>query len=185
MFNERKAAQMAAFFLGQTKEGKMSHLKLMKLLYLSDRAAVRAFGWPISGDRMVSMPQGPVLSQTLDLMGGYTKSQSGGWESWISDKENHQVSLCQPLNVEALDELAPAELDVLGCVWNEFGAMNQWTIRDWTHAHCAEWQDPNGSSIPIQFTELARAVGFDEAAANDLAERYQDQQKIDRIFAAL
>ena len=73
MFNERKAAQMAAFFLGQLLDRKMPHLKLMKLLYLSDREAVRAFGWPISGDRLVSMPHGPVLSQTLNLMDGFTR----------------------------------------------------------------------------------------------------------------
>ncbi len=29
MFNERKVAQVAAFFLGQVPEGRMSHLKLM------------------------------------------------------------------------------------------------------------------------------------------------------------
>ena len=81
MFNERKAAQMAAFFLGQLLDRKMPHLKLMKLLYLSDREAVRAFGWPISGDRLVSMPHGPVLSQTLNLMDGDVESQPGGWET--------------------------------------------------------------------------------------------------------
>ena len=114
MFNERKAAQMAAFFLGQLLDRKMPHLKLMKLLYLSDREAVRAFGWPISGDRLVSMPHGPVLSQ-----------------------------------------------------------------------HCAEWKDPKGSSFPIQYDALARAVGFDDASAKELAAQIQAEQEIDRIFAAL
>ena len=38
-FNERKAAQMAAFFLHQGG-GKLEVLKLMKLLYLADRQAM-------------------------------------------------------------------------------------------------------------------------------------------------
>jgi uncharacterized phage-associated protein len=185
MFNERKAAQMAAFFLGQSPERKMSHLKLMKLLYLSDREAVRAFGWPISGDRLVSMPHGPVLSQTLNLMDGDVESRPGGWEEWISDKENHEISLRQPLKAGALDELAPAEIDVLNAVWGQFGSMGKWEIRDWTHKHCAEWKDPKGSSIPIQYEALARAVGFDEASADELAAQIQAEQEIDRIFAAL
>jgi uncharacterized phage-associated protein len=185
MFNERKVAQMAAFFLGQSQENRMSHLKLMKLLYLSDREAMRAFGWPISGDRLVSMPHGPVLSQTLNLMDGDVESQPGGWEEWISDKEDHELSLRQPLNVVALDELAPAEIDVLKAVWNKFGAMGKWEIRDWTHQHCAEWTDPKGSSFPIQHEALARAVGFDDASAKELAAQIQAEQEIDRIFAAL
>jgi uncharacterized phage-associated protein len=185
MFNECKAAQMAAFFLGQVPEGWMPHLKLMKLLYLSDREAVRAFGWPISGDRWVSMPHGPVLSQTLNLMDGDAESCSGGWEDWISDKENHELSLRQPLDITALDELAPAEIDVLHTVWHKFGAMGKWEIRDWTHQHCAEWVDPKGSSFPISYDALARAVGFDEATAKELAAQIQAEQDMDRLFAAL
>lgn len=69
MFNERKAAQMAAFFLRETPDSTMPHWKLMGLLYISDREALRAFGWPISGDRLVSMPHGPVLSHTLNHHG--------------------------------------------------------------------------------------------------------------------
>ncbi len=185
MFNERKAAHMAAFFLGQLPEMRMPHLKLMKLLYLSDREAVRAFGWPISGDRLVSMPHGPVLSQTLNLMDGDVESHPGGWEEWISDKENHELSLRQPLDIAFLDELAPAEIDVLKAVWDKFGAMGKWEIRDWTHQNCAEWVDPKGSSFPIQYDALARAVGFDDAAAQELAAQIQAEQEIDRLFAAL
>ena len=185
MFNERKVAQMAAFFLGQSQESRMPHLKLMKLLYLSDREAMRAFGWPISGDRLVSMPHGPVLSQTLNLMDGDVESQLGGWEEWISDKENHELSLRQPLNAAALDELASAEIDVLKAVWDKFGAMGKWEIRDWTHQHCVEWKDPKGSSFPIEYDTLARAVGFDDASAKELAAQIQAEQEIDRIFAAL
>ncbi len=185
MFNERKVAQMAAFFLGQTPEGRMSHLKLMKLLYLADREAVRKFGFPMSGDRMVSMPYGPVLSMTLNLMDGDIESCPGGWEEWISDKENHELSLRRPLKMDALDELSAAELDVLRSVWERFGAMGKWEIRDWTHKHCAEWKDPHGSSRPISFERLARAVGYDEVAAKEIAAQIEAEEKIDRLFAAL
>lgn len=185
MFNERKAAQMAAFLLGQTKDGKMPHLKLMKLLYLAEREAVRAFGRSISGDRLVSMPHGPVLSQTLNLMDGDVESGPGGWEQWISGKENHELSLRASLDLAALDELAPAERDVLAHVWQQFGHMGKWEIRDWSHRNCAEWVDPKGSSYPIAFRKLAQAVGFSEHAAAELEAQNQSEQEIDRLFAAL
>ena len=83
MFDERKIAQMAAFFLGQPPECRMSNLKLTKRLYLSDREAIREFGWPSLGDRLVSVPGGPLLSQTLNLMYGDVESMPGGWECLI------------------------------------------------------------------------------------------------------
>lgn len=185
MFNECKSAQMAAFFLSRTVEGRMAHLKLMKLLYLADREAVRTLGLSMSGDRWVSMPHGPVLSMTLNLMDGDMESLPGGWETWISAKENHQLSLRKPLAPEDLDELSAAEWAVLEAVWRQFGGMDQWEIRDWTHRHCAEWQDPHGSSYPISYQSVAGAVGFDEAAANQVAAHIEAEHDLDRLFATL
>jgi len=185
MFNERKAAQMAAFFLRQTSNNRMPHLKLMKLLYLADREAVRAFGRHLSGDRWVSMDHGPVLSQTLNLMAGDVESLPGGWEDWISDKEDHEVALRKPQCADALDELAPAEIDVLKSVWDMFGWMDKWQIRDWTHRNCAEWSYPHHSSTPILYEDVARAVGFSDSSSRELAEQYQAEKTIDRLFATL
>lgn len=183
MFNEQKTAQMAAFFLARSKAGKMPHLKLMKLLYLSEREAVRAFGRPMSGDCLVSMPHGPVLSRTLDLINGYVESRPGGWEEWVSDKENHTVALRNPLGEpSSLGELSAAETELLQLIWEKFGGMSQWEIRDWTHQHCAEWQDPHGSSLPIGYEALAKAIGFDADAAREVAEQIQTEQEVDSIF---
>lgn len=186
MFNERKVAQIAAYFLDQTEGKRMSHLKLMKLLYLADREAVRQFGFSISEDKFVAMPHGPVLSMTLDLMNGHVESQPNGWEFWISDKENHEVSLNNPLiSLENLDELSEVELDILQQVWKQFGSMDQWKIRDWTHDNCAEWRDPNGSSCPIDFQEMAQAVGFNSEDAKELQANKEAWYKIEQLFASL
>jgi len=184
-FNERKAAQIAAFFLDKSTEKKMPHLKLMKLMYLSDREAVRRFGHLISGDHLVSMPHGPVLSMTLNLMDGDVESQAGGWEEWISDKDNHELSLRRSLDQVSLDELSPAEIDVLQAVWEKFGGMGKWEIRDWTHQYCTEWKDPYGSSFPIEYATLAHAVGFNRIQAQQLAEQIKEEREIDALFAAL
>ncbi len=55
-FNERKATQAAAYLL-QMRGGTMSYMKLIKLLYLADRAALVRFGRPITTDRYVSMTE--------------------------------------------------------------------------------------------------------------------------------
>jgi hypothetical protein len=137
------------------------------------------------GNRLVSMPHGPGLSMTLNLMDGDVESQPGGWETWISAKENHQLSLRKPLAPEDLDELSSAEWMVLEAVWRQLGGMDQWEIRDWIHRHCPEWQDPHGSSCPISEQSLAGAVGFDEAAAHQLAAHIEAEHDLDRLFATL
>ena len=184
-FNECKTAQAAAFFLSRQTKNRMPHLKLMKLLYLADRESVREHGYPITNDAWVSMPHGPVLSRTLDLINGYVDSAPNGWEHWISDKENHEVALRRAFSPDELGQLSPADTEVLESVWNEFGAMSQWEIRDWTHDHCKEWKDPCGSSAPIAFEDMAKAVGYSAQAAQALSDEFEENKAIDRLFASL
>ncbi len=184
MFNERKVAQMAAFLLGKGGD-RMSHLKLMKLLYLADREAMAHYGAPISGDCLVSMPHGPVLSMTLNLMDGDVESSPGGWEGLISAKENHELSLKRPITSDDLDELSQADIDVLEAVWKRFGHMDKWAIRNYTHDHCPEWTDPNGSSNPIPYEKVFRALGRSKDVAAELSARIEAERSLDKIFAAL
>lgn len=184
MFNDRKVAQMAAFLLGKGG-ARMAHLKLMKLLYLADREAMSRHGAPISGDRIVAMPHGPVLSMTLNLMDGDVESSPSGWDSLISDKENHELSLKRAVTRNDLDELSQADIDVLEAVWEKFGHMGKWAIRDYTHEHCPEWTDPNGSSLPISYESVFRALGRSKDVAAELSARIEAERSLDKIFATL
>ena len=51
-------------------------LQLVKLLYFVDREALLRRGAPVTGDRMVSMDHGPVLSTTLDLINEWRSFRS-------------------------------------------------------------------------------------------------------------
>ena len=73
----------------------MPHLKLIKLMYLAERASLQAHGYLMTGDRFSAMPHGPVLSLTLDHINDGVRSEQDGWDSWISDKANHTVGLVQ------------------------------------------------------------------------------------------
>jgi uncharacterized phage-associated protein len=184
MFNERKVAQMAAFFLAR-RGGRMSHLKLMKLLYLADRESLRRYAMPLSGDRMVSMPHGPVLSRTLDLMDGNVPSSPCGWEEWISDKENHEVSLNENAACGDFDELSPADLEILEEIWAKFGKMGRWEIRDFTHENCPEWEDPNESAQPITYKRVLTVLGYKPDQASALEEQIEEERSVERLFASL
>ena len=67
-FNEKKTTQLAARVLELRATGKMHYIKLIKILYHVDREALKRWGHPLTYDYYVSMNQGPVLSNTLNLM---------------------------------------------------------------------------------------------------------------------
>lgn len=180
MFRVETAGQMAAWLLDK-QGGKMPHLKLMKLLYLAERTYIRKNGHPFLGDKLVSMDHGPVLSVTLNYMQGY-KEPGNGWDKWVSPKENHEVSLARQYNEDDLGLMNEAMLEVLEEIWREFGYMDQWKIRDYTHEYCTEWKDPNGSSNPITYENLLVALGHGEREAAKMAREFRTQQEVTKAL---
>jgi uncharacterized phage-associated protein len=182
MFSEQIITQMAAYLL-KKRGGRMAYLKLIKLLYLAERKAVAKWGEPISGDHFVSMPHGPVLSQTYELI----KSQSSPdevspWHDLI-EEESYEVFLSK--NIEDFDELSQAEMRILDEVYAEYGTMGRFQIRDFTHDHCQEWEDPHGSAFPIRLESILRAMGRNEEQVKVLKQLNQEQQYLDQIKATL
>jgi uncharacterized phage-associated protein len=185
MFTPRKSAQIAAFFTSQ-EGGPINIMKLVKLMYLADRESMNRYGTPISFDRMVSLDNGPVLSQTLNLINGdVSRAAAVIWDGWISDRANHKVMLQREFKRDDLDELSTADIEVLESIWTSFGHMDQWALSDYTHQHCPEWKFPEGSSLPIAEADLLRALGRSNEEATALAERLKTERELDRVFAHL
>ncbi len=183
MYSEPRASQMAAYFLLQ-RGGRMSYLKLIKLLYLTEREYLRLYGITITGDKMVSMPHGPVLSQTYDIIGSGSQSE-GGWNYWVKDEDNYEVSLTRDFERDDLEEINDAAIEVMEGIFREFGHMSRWEIRDYTHDHCAEYDDPEGSSIPIKLRDLFIAVGKTNQQAEQLESRYDTFQELGNFTKSL
>lgn len=152
-FDERKTTQAAGQFL-QLRGGKMSHLKLIKLLYLMDREALKRWNSPVTGDSYVSMPHGPVLSSTYNLM-AVSGATRGYWEEHISEIGNHEVQL---RTLPEPGDLSEAEIGLIEEIFERFGNMTRWQVRDYTHT-LPEWEDPGQSSIPIQAEDLLKQLG--------------------------
>lgn len=169
MFNAKPPAQMAAFF-AQKEGGSINVLKLMKLLYLADRESIRMHGVPISFDYMVSMPHGPVLSNAYELTSGMVGGEEGrDWEQWIRDCEHYNVEVVRDFSRDDLDHLSDTDIEVLANIWDRFGRYGKWQLRDYTHNHCGEWEDPHGSSKPIAYETLLRELGSSPDEAEGLS----------------
>ena len=157
-FNERKATQAAAYLL-KRRGGRMSYLKLIKLLYFCDRAALARWGRPITTDRYFSMARGPVLSHVLDLVNdGDAPGEEVVWGAAVSAPENYEVQLkADPGD----DELSEAEVSVLEEVFRQYGHKSRWELVDLAH-ELPEWKDPEGGAIPISYRDILAAQGISE-----------------------
>ena len=179
VFKPEKVAQIAAYLL--RKEGRPApYMKLLKLMYLADRESVRLYGDTLSGDRLVSMPHGPVLSLAYELMNG--ASNDDNWSRWITARAAYDINTTAQSNHWELDELSGPDREILDQIYAQFGAMTKWELRDWTHAHCQEWEDPNGSSFDIKPEKLFLALGAGEKEASERAEKYRERRSLDRAL---
>lgn len=180
-FNARKAAQVAAFFAN--KQGnQIEVLKLVKLIYLSDRQSMEDCGYPILNDRLVSMPHGPVNSITLNYVNGDVEDIRE-WEQYIMPRLNYSVAATHEFTRDQLDELSDSELETLEKVWRKFGGFSKWQLRDWTHHNCPEWEDPQGGATPIPHERVFKFLRIDNP--DELAESIREDRHIEEVFAQL
>ena len=117
-FNEVKATQAAARLL-RGRGGRMSYMKLIKLLYLADREALGRWGRSITADTYVSMDKGPVLSHVLERINeGSSPDDPSFWAQHIVSVGNYEVELNED---PAGDALSEAEDEVLDEVFKVHG----------------------------------------------------------------
>src|SRR5271163_1844892 len=104
-------------------------MKLIKLLYLAERQALLEFGKPITGDRIVSMPKGPVLSGILDLINwGKRRTEPSVWLEFISEPTGYDVKVVSGITLEDLDRLSDDERRILDEVDEEYGHVDKWSL---------------------------------------------------------
>jgi hypothetical protein len=152
-FDEPKVTQAASRLL-KLHGGTMNYMALIKLLYLIDREALLNWGRPVTTDRYVSMDRGPVLSNTLNLINEKGDPSSGSyWREHISAPQEYSVTLLQD---PGDDELSPAEEKVIEKIYSEHKDKDQWELVCWVH-QLPEWQDPEGSAIPISYRDILKA----------------------------
>jgi uncharacterized phage-associated protein len=157
-FSEKRTTQAAARLI-KRHGGSLSYMKMLKMLYLADRAALVQLGRPISFDSYVSMPHGPVLSETLNLIKGAPPGSY--WRRYISEPAHYNVSL---LRQAPKSQLSVAEEKILDRIYAQFGALSKWTVRDYTHT-LPEWKDPGDSSLPLPYEDVLRGADVSEEDA--------------------
>lgn len=173
--NKHKAAQAAAHLI-KVHDGPINVMVLVKLLYLADRKALIETGSPITGDRMVSMPHGPVLSNIYDSINW----PDNHWGEYISPRSGYDVSLIRP-NPET-DELSEYEIEILDEMHRDYGHFDWLAIRHFTHG-LPEWEDPHGSSSDIDPVTILRSSGKSDAEIERLVAAAEEVYFLDQLIS--
>jgi len=154
-FNSDKALQAVAYFLS-CAQGPLDKAKLMKLVYLADRASFIARGIPITGDRHYAMKLGPVPSDTLHLIDGEYFPVNQSVYNYIH-LDNYSVSLTRNPGEDLLSEF---ERGVLTAIWKEHGRKKTIPLCRETHA-LPEYAETfiEGTSTLIPYEKIAQHSG--------------------------
>ena len=167
VFDERKAAQAASILL-ERAGGSMDYLKLIKLLYLADRAALIETESPITDDHYASMKHGPTPCQVLELILQEHPREDSIWHRYVR-RQYFDALLCGRVESEQLSE---SNVDLLNDTYETYGKLRPSQVVSQTQA-LPEWQDPGVTSIPIDPADILRYAGYSEYAielATDNAE---------------
>lgn len=170
-FRLRATVQAAAYLLKLEPDRRMGRLRLLKLLYIADREKLAECAATITGDKVVAMRLGPVLSNTYELI--RTRGSSvPAWSQHISPRHLDLVLADDP----GTSELCRYDRAKLKEVWERYYDVEDEDLSEITHEF-TEWRKnfPEGStsSHPIPWEDVFQALGRPE-----LAETANEDEKI-------
>lgn len=124
-FNEKKATQAAARLLSGAAHS-LPCIKLLHLMYLTDREAVIRWSEPVTDDRYCLRSRGPILERTHALMVDEPfPGEPAYWSRFISSPLVYAVRLADTADVDALSEI---EVHLLDEMVGKYGQTDRFSL---------------------------------------------------------
>jgi hypothetical protein len=183
--NTEKLIQAAAYVLKKYGH-RLNYTKLVKLLYLADKAALAECNLTITGDAYVCMKNGPVLSGLYDLIKG--KYGDGNaqclWNSKFSTDGNDLVLLADRIPE---GKLSAFEKDTLDKINDRFYSTPYGKMIEYVHdkANCPEWKDPGHSSTKLEMKDILASIGRSSEEISWILDENEAFEAEDRILSGL
>lgn len=124
---EKKRLFAIVFFARKETNVTIDRLKLMKLLWLSDRIHLNRYGRMILNDTYNALPHGPVPSATMD----YSKASH---DDYFTVDGMFITATSEP----DLRYFSQSDIKVMHEVWEKYGKMKSIELRNFTHKF-PEW----------------------------------------------
>lgn len=183
-FDAEKAGQLAFYFLNRAGEtrGNITKLRLVKWLYLAERASYEEFGEPLVWDRIGAMRHGPAPSETVALLEGkrswvYKKDPFSDILSVHRENRHQYVSLqntCPYSSADDLDRFSEAEIELLDSVWEKYGRWSATRLEK--HLHDVSlfpewnWKEGDGTNW-VDLETMLKVVGFPDQEIPSMVNR--------------
>jgi uncharacterized phage-associated protein len=182
-FDVIKAGQLVFYFLHRSAaNGKnIPKLRLVKWLYLAERASYQHFGEPMIGDRLSARQHGPAPSEVVSILDG----QSCAFSRDIFDRivtvthvKGHQyfsvAPNCAYRSTDDLDRFSDAEIELLNRIWNDYGNRSTCQLKKHLHdtSPFPEWNWQQGDCTNwIELEDLLRIVGYPDDEIEPLVQK--------------
>ncbi|CAH6991323.1 conserved hypothetical protein [Vibrio chagasii] len=153
--------------------GEVSDVKMMKLLYFTDRLSLVETGLPISYDEYFSLNRGPILSGAKNLI---DSADDELYSQFFSATESAHSPNGYPVKIFGLKSDAPdlqylseQEIDFASKVFEELGEYNDDEIVLYSHRKdiCPEWVFPDSSCIPISIETIFSTIGMTDEESKE------------------
>lgn len=162
-FDQEKSAQMCAYFL-QRATGSTDKLKLIKLIYLSEREYLDRYLMPMTLDEFYSMKNGPIASCALNGINGELDADL--WSEWLV-LDGNEASPAKQRQRNEFNKLSEADITVMDAVWGKFGTWSTSKIWKFVHSEIPEYEEIPSGRRPISYSAILTALKKD--AAEDIA----------------
>ncbi len=143
-----KKIENAILFFANKSDKTIERMKLIKLIWLSDRLHLSKYGRLILKDRYKALPNGPIASTALTI------SQYG--IPGVIDVDSYNVIAKKEFDS---DFFSKSDIKIMNYVWNKFCRMDSFDFSEYSHKY-PEWlrfekeinskHTPNAYDIVIQ-----------------------------------
>lgn len=163
-FDIDKAIEVVAYFVEQ---GVREMYTIMKMVYVADKLHLERYGRFIAGDSYAAMKEGPVPSNTYNMI-KHVRGDSGYGQfarasELLSYEADHIVGVKRAV---AFDELSASDLACLEEVVSIYRRVGKWAVRDMSHdtAWTRAWR---GKTLFTKSASMSMELIAQELGASD------------------
>ena len=181
-FEIMKIIQIVNLLL-KLNNGCLNYTKLIKLLYLVDREALRRWDLTITKDKYVNMSKGPVLSKLYDLIRKRAKPRESQklWNKYFDKKDFDLIAF--DTNNAGDGELSEREIELIKEIDDVYKLHSYSCMIELSH-ELPEWEDPGTSKRPLSINSILSEIGRSDKEIQDIEcenEVYKEEEKLFRI----
>lgn len=169
-YDEQKTTQVAVAFMENYNRQKLHYVKLLKLLYITDRESWKTRSCSITEDDYIASDR--LLKNTYKVI---KKKNHGYWNKYI----DYSKGILKVKNDPSDNKLSFFERDLIKSVYKKYGRKTKKELASLCY-NFPEWSKKNK---PIPYKRILLKVGKSEKEIKKIKEEVQYFRNINKMFS--